>query len=256
VLLTCASPSAVCLTTGVLVFAAGESRWVACLITGVTVLVTGASACPADGTADAVVFCVVAELPLPPEEWLPVPEGWVPAGDCPVLVLEWPVPDELLPVADEPGPDDPVPEEPVLDALPCRTEFTAEVADVTGFVAALTADPADERADDGADPRDDRVSRVDACACLENSIMMTKIPAATIASCIARRATRRAIGCGMSTPLARNRRMLARCCPFFAGLCHAPAADLHPKAMTCCAATNVQRFRLVRQEVWEKLRAR
>jgi hypothetical protein len=73
---------------------------------------------------------------------------------------------------------------------------------VTGLAAALTADPTDEtdeRAEDGADPTGDRVSRVDACACLENSIMMTKIPAATIASCIARRATRRAIGCGMSS---------------------------------------------------------
>jgi hypothetical protein len=79
---------------------------------------------------------------------------------------------------------------------------------VTGLVTALTVDPTDERAEDGADPRGDRVSTVDACACLENSIMMTKIPAATIASCIARRAKRRAIGCGMSSsPLTRNRKM-------------------------------------------------
>jgi hypothetical protein len=77
--------------------------------------------------------------------------------------------------------------------------LTAEVTEVTGLATALTADPTDERAEDGADPRGDGVSRVEACACLENSIMMTKIPAATIASCIARRATRRAIGCGMSS---------------------------------------------------------
>jgi hypothetical protein len=70
---------------------------------------------------------------------------------------------------------------------------------VTGLATALTADPTDERAEDGADPRGDCVSRVDACACLENSIMMTKIPAATIASCVARMAMRRAIGCGMSS---------------------------------------------------------
>jgi hypothetical protein len=70
---------------------------------------------------------------------------------------------------------------------------------VTGLATALTADPTVERAEDGADPRGDCVSRVDACACLENSIMMTKIPAATIASCIARRTTRRATGCGMSS---------------------------------------------------------
>jgi hypothetical protein len=193
--------------------------------TGVTVFVTGASACPAAGTSDAVDFCAVAELPLPPEELLPVAEE--------------PVPDELL-----------------SDAPLCRTEFTAEVADVTGFAAALTAEPTDERAEDGADPGGDRVSRVDACACLENSIMMTKIPAATIASCIARRAMRRAIGCGMSTPLARDRRMWHVCCPFFAGLCHASEVDLGLKVMTCCAATNVQCSRLVRQEGWGKLRAR
>jgi hypothetical protein len=70
---------------------------------------------------------------------------------------------------------------------------------VTGLATELTADPTDERAEDGADPRGDCVSRVDACACLENSIVMKKIPAATIANCIARRATRRAIGCGTSS---------------------------------------------------------
>ena len=204
-----------------------------------TVFVTGARACPADVAADAVVFCVVAELPLPPEELLPV--------------VDEPVPDE--PVPDEPVPGEPL-LDPPLDPPPCRTEFTAEVADVAGFAAALTADPTDERAEDGADPMGDRVSRVDACACLENSIMMTKIPAATIASCIARRATRRAIGCGMSTPTRQKPEGIGTCCPFSAGLCHAPEADLSPKVMTHCAATNVQCFRQVRQEGWEKPRAR
>ena len=240
---TCASPLVVCLTTGVLVWAAGESGWVACWTTGVTVFVTGASACPAAGPTDAVAFCGVAELPLPPEEWLPVPEGLVAAGG-------WPVPDELLPLAEEP-----VPEELLLDPPPCRTEFTGEVADVTGFAAALTADPADERAEDGADPRGDRVSRVDACACLENSIMTTKIPAATIASRIARRATRRAIGCGMCTPLARNRKMW-HVLPVFRGSMRRTRAYLQPEIMTCCSATNVQASRLVRQEGWKEPQAR
>jgi hypothetical protein len=190
----------------------------------VTVFVTGADACPAVGTADAVDFCAVAELPLPPEE-LPLP------------------------------PEEPVPDEPLLDP-PGRIELTGEAADVTGLAAALTADPTDERAEDGADPRGECVSSVDACACLENSIMMTKIPAATIASCIARMATRRAIGCGMSTPTRQEPEGIGTCCPFSAGLCHAPEADLDLKVMTCCAATNVQRFRLVRQEGWKKRRAR
>ena len=167
--------------------ATGATVWAACLATGATVLVTGASGCPAAGSAEAAAWCVLAELPLPPplleleeledevldfEVWLPDPEDWVPAAGWPVFALEPPVP---------------------------------EAAEVTGLAAALTADPTDERGEDGADPRGDRVSRVDACACLENSIMTKKIPAATIASCIARRATRRAIGCGMSTPLTMNR---------------------------------------------------
>ena len=78
VLLTCASPPTVCLTagvlvltTGVLVLTTGEGVWAPCLMTGATVFVTGASACPAAGTTDAVGFCAVAELPLPPEDWLP-----------------------------------------------------------------------------------------------------------------------------------------------------------------------------------------
>jgi hypothetical protein len=58
------------LTAGVLVLTTG----VLVLTTGATVFVTGASACPAAGTTDAVGFCVVAELPLPPEDWLPALE--------------------------------------------------------------------------------------------------------------------------------------------------------------------------------------
>lgn len=189
-------------------------------------MVTGASACPAAGT-EAVDFCPVAELPLPPEEWLAVRAGWLPVGDCPVPGERLSVAE--LPVAELPVAAEPVPEELLLDPAPCRTEFTGEAADVSGFAAALTADPTDVRAEDGADPRGECVSRVDACACLENSIMMTKIPAATIASCIARRATRRAIGCGMSTPLARDRRMWHVCCPFSAGLCDVPGLIYNPK---------------------------
>jgi hypothetical protein len=74
VLLACARPPAVCLATGVLVLATGEIAWAADLMTGATVVVTGAVACLAAGTADAVDCGAVAELPLPPEDWLPAPE--------------------------------------------------------------------------------------------------------------------------------------------------------------------------------------
>jgi hypothetical protein len=70
-------------------------------------------------------------------------------------------------------------------------ELTAEV---TGDVTELTGEVTAERGDPGSG-----VSEVAACACRENTSMMTNIPAATIASCTARRAMRRKIGCGMSS---------------------------------------------------------
>jgi len=72
-------------------------------------------------------------------------------------------------------------------------EVTGDVAEVTGDVAELTVDVTPERGDVGS------VSEVAACACRENRSMITNIPAATIASCTARRAMRRTIGCGMSS---------------------------------------------------------
>jgi hypothetical protein len=69
-------------------------------------------------------------------------------------------------------------------------ELTAEV---TGDVTELTAEVTGERGDVGS------VSEVAACACRENRSMITNIPAAAIASCTARRAMRRTIGCGMSS---------------------------------------------------------
>lgn len=207
-LLACATPLAACLLSGVLVCVTGETAWVACLTTGVTV-----------GSAEAVDVCVVAELPLPDDGRAFVLDVFV--LGCPVLALEWPVPEEPVPAPDEPVPAEPVPAELVPAELvpaeppPCWPEFTGEVTELTGFATVLTADPTDESTEDGADPGGGDVSRVDACACLENSIMMTKIPAATIASCIARMATRRAIGCGMSSSLlAIYRRMMARAARF------------------------------------------
>ena len=65
------------------------------------------------------------------------------------------------------------------------------------MTAELAAELTVESAEDGAEPGGGGGS-VAACACRENTSMMRKIPAATIANCAARRATRRAIGCGMS----------------------------------------------------------
>ena len=81
------------------------------------------------------------------------------------------------------------------------TELTAEVtgdameltAEVTGDVTELTAEVTVERGDAGDE------SEVAACACRENKSINTKIPAATIASCTARKARRRRIGCGITS---------------------------------------------------------
>jgi hypothetical protein len=70
------------------------------------------------------------------------------------------------------------------------TELTAEV---TGDAAELTVEVTVESGDPSG------VSEAAACACRENRSIITNIPAATIASCTARRAMRRTIGCGMSS---------------------------------------------------------
>ena len=75
-----------------------------------------------------------------------------------------------------------------------------EAAEVADEAAELTAEVTAERGDEGGG-----VSGVAACACRENTSMITKIPAATIANCTARKAMQRRIGCGMSSsPLART----------------------------------------------------
>ena len=85
------------------------------------------------------------------------------------------------------------------------TGFVAELtAEVTGDVAELTAEVTGDAVEltvevtaESGDPGS--VSEVAACACRENRSMITKIPAAAIASCTARRAMRRTIGCDMSS---------------------------------------------------------
>jgi hypothetical protein len=103
-----------------------------------------------------------------------------------------PVP-ELVPAAAVPDPD------PVL--VPVTAEVTEPMADVTepvaeatgpepGLVAAAVVAEVTVPAVGGA---------VAACACRENTSKITRIPAAAIATCTARRAMCRKTGCGMSS---------------------------------------------------------
>lgn len=135
----------------------------------------------------------------------PVPERLVGASVEAVLsVDEWlsleAVPLEAVPPETVP-PDVLAPELALLELVPAVAEPDCPVM---ACDAALTAEPTaelavdtGESAEDGAAPEGGGGS-VAACACRENTSMIRKIPAATIASCTARRAMRRAIGCGIS----------------------------------------------------------
>jgi hypothetical protein len=116
------------------------------------------------------------------------------------------VPEPLLPVLVVPG-------EPVVAAV--TAEVTDAAAEVAAEAAEVTGDAADGTAEvpevSGDDP--EVAGEVDACAgvkggeakvaafaCRENTRKITKSPAATMATCSARRAMRRTIiGCGMSS---------------------------------------------------------
>jgi hypothetical protein len=81
---------------------------------------------------------------------------------------------------------------------------TAEVTDETGPVTAETADETAGTAEGW--------SSVVAWACLERISRRKMIPAAAIANCAARRATRRAFGCDIdSSQLPGNSRLPSRC---------------------------------------------
>jgi hypothetical protein len=110
----------------------------------------------------------------------------VAAGTAGVAEAELTAPDAGLV---EPLPGTEVPESAAAEGLGAAA--TLEVADEA---AELTAEVTAERGDVGGG-----ASGVAACACRENTSMITKIPAATIASRTARRAMRRRIGCGMSS---------------------------------------------------------
>jgi hypothetical protein len=81
------------------------------------------------------------------------------------------------------------------------TGAAAEVAEVTGAAAEVTDDAAEEPEPEPVpgEVTGAEVTEVAACACRENTSKTTRIPAATIATCIARRAMYRKIGCGISS---------------------------------------------------------
>ena len=109
-------------------------------------------------------------------------------------------------------------------AVEVAAELTADVADVAVEVAADVADVTVEVAADvteavvdvtaevsvlvtgaAAEPEVVAVEgAVDACACRENASKTSRIPAASIAHCAARRAARRKASCGIGTPPQRE----------------------------------------------------
>lgn len=104
-----------------------------------------------------------------------------------LVATVWAVPELALPVPD-------------AEDAAWLPEVSCETGEVTCDAVLSTTDPAAERAVGAGFPARGLVSVVAACACLENTSMITKIPAATIASCTARRAMRRAMGCVMTAP--------------------------------------------------------
>jgi hypothetical protein len=153
----------------------------------VEVAVEGA-ADPAAVAAETVGVAAEAELTVSdPElvEPLPGAEATEPVASAGGLEAAW-VPEVACEVVEVTG-----------DVAELTAEVTGDVAEltaeVTGDVTELTGEVTAERGDAVG------LSEVAACACRENTSMITKIPAATIASCTARRAMRRRIGCGMTS---------------------------------------------------------
>lgn len=120
------------------------------------------------------------------------------------------------------------------DAAELTAEVTGEAADVTGDTAELTAEVTAERGDGDGD-----VSEVAACACRENTSMIMKIPAATIASCTARKAMRRTIGCGMSSSPSPGRGIRAPVTGVLEPRSPRPSQG-DPPNLTCCSVNTVQ----------------
>jgi hypothetical protein len=191
---------------------AGSAAPAAALRTVPDALVADCPGAPADGTSAALARPPPApetELAVSEPDWLApvwvasgvewaVP-GWLAAGPA-EPVLEWLVPvlEEafsvpVLSVAGEAFSE--LPPEPVAPELvpvglapaaagpecPVRTPDAALTVEPTTELAVETGESAEEWAGPGGGG-----GSVAACACRENTSMMTKIPAARIASCTAR----------------------------------------------------------------------
>jgi hypothetical protein len=133
-------------------------------------------------------------------------------------------------------------------------DTTADAADVTGAAADATgAGTAGAELTGGVGVAEG--AKVAACACRENTSKTARIPAAAIATCTARRAMCRKIGCGMCSshhwdrpdraPSAPHQRPETRRRIFISGL----FAEGHPELDICvrteqkcpnCSATTVQ----------------
>ena len=142
----------------------------------------------------------------------------------------------------------------LADGAGAAADTTADATDVTGAAADATgAGTAGAELDDGAGAAEG--AKVAACACRENTSKTARIPAAAIATCTARRAMCRKIGCGMCSSHHRDRPDRAPSAPhqrpetrrriFISGL----FAEGHPELDICvrteqkcpnCSATTVQ----------------
>jgi hypothetical protein len=131
-----------------------------------------------------------------PEDAVPVAEPAVLLPEPELLTLDWVAPEPAEPVPDWLAPE---PAEPVLEwlvpvpeevfSVPVLLEFASTAAEpgcpVRACDAALTVEPTTELAVETGEPGGGGGSAA-ACACRENTSMTKKIPAARIASCIAR----------------------------------------------------------------------
>lgn len=133
-----------------------------------------------------------------------------------------------------PGAESTEPASPAEGLWAATLEVTGEAADVTGDTAELTAEVTAERGDGDGD-----VSEVAACACRENTSMIMKIPAATIASCTARKAMRRTIGCGISSSPSPGRGIRAPVTGVLEPRSPRPSQG-DPPNLTCCSVNTVQ----------------
>jgi hypothetical protein len=202
--------------TGAVAEVTGAAAEVASDVTGATAEVTGAAA--------GALVPVVAVLELEPE--------FVLVAVVAVLELE-----PVLVVAEVAGVAagalvavvavlelEPVPV--VAEVAGAAAEATDVAAEVTGVVAEVTADVTCAVADvvpaaAEVTVLELAVGTVAAWACRESTSKMTKIPAATIATCTTRQAMCRKIDCGMSSSRSTGRDRIRPLLPIISGPKHA-----------------------------------